>query len=177
MSSLLQAAAVARGKGEYPERMGQPECQVWYNIGTSVFHEWSDLMSRVLSVYCYSAYRQFRGNSLQIVVWLTLPIVQPWKTLKHGWIFLRMLECVYNKAIWTHLLAQYRQLPLRWSSDVTLFFFWYQWWSWLRLNLVCILWLVCSTTWKLGHANLVQRASIITLGTKLDPQGVCILMF
>lgn len=24
----VQAAAVARGKGEYPERLGQPECQV-----------------------------------------------------------------------------------------------------------------------------------------------------
>ena len=79
-------------------------------------------MSRVLVVNCYSTCRQFRGNCLQIVVWLTLLIVQPWKTLKHGSIFLRMLESVCNKAIGTHLLTQYRQLLLRWSSDVTLFF-------------------------------------------------------
>jgi hypothetical protein len=25
---VMQAAAVARGKGDYPERFGQPECQV-----------------------------------------------------------------------------------------------------------------------------------------------------
>ncbi len=49
MLSLLQAAAVARGKGEYPERMGQPECQVYKHIGMSVLYEWSDLVSRVLS--------------------------------------------------------------------------------------------------------------------------------
>jgi hypothetical protein len=48
MLSLLQAAAVARGKGEYPERMGQPECQVYKHIGMSVLYEWSDLVSRVL---------------------------------------------------------------------------------------------------------------------------------
>lgn len=28
MCVVLQGAVVARGKGEYPERVGQPECQV-----------------------------------------------------------------------------------------------------------------------------------------------------
>jgi hypothetical protein len=27
-ADVVQAAAVARGKGDYPERFGQPECQV-----------------------------------------------------------------------------------------------------------------------------------------------------